>query len=269
MSAQQINLPQKNELVVASISKIMGHGVYAKLLEYPGVEGYCHISEIAPTWIRNIRNHVRLDQQVVAKVMRVNKNTGQVDISIKRVSSSQRKEKIREYKLMMSAKAIIRLIAEKLGRNYEEIDQIVRPPLEENYYSLYAGFEVVATDGIEALEGIDIPEDIKKVIVEVATTSIKISIAEQEIVIGLRSFAPDGLFRVKEALLDTEQVLKEFKDVEYELTTIGAPKYRLYLASKYYEEVEDAKHAALKTIEQKAEELGLDLKVTEKPTDKK
>ncbi len=263
MSTKQMELPRKNDLVVASISKIMGHGIYAKLLEYPGVEAYCHISEIAPTWIRNIRNHVRLDQQVVAKVMRVDERSGQVDISIKRVSAPQRKEKIREYKLMMSAKAIVRLIAEKLGKTYDEIDKMIRPPLEEQFYSLYAGFEAIATDGEEALEGIDFPKEVRDAIVEIATASIKVNIAEQEIIIGLRSFAADGVFRIKEALLDTEKVLNEFKDVEYELTTVGAPKYRLYLSSKYYEEVDDAKKTALDMVKKKAEELQLDLAVTE------
>lgn len=263
MSSETKELPRKNDLVVASISKIMGHGVYAKLLEYPGVEAYCHISEIAPTWIRNIRNHVRLDQQVVAKVMRVDENTGQVDISIKRVSAPQRKEKIREYKLMMSAKAIVSLIAEKLGKSYEEMDKLIRPPLERQFYSLYAGFEAIATDGEDALEGLEFPKEVKEAMIEIATASIKINIAEQEVIIGLRSFAADGLFRIKETLLEAEKKVKEFEDVEYELTTIGAPKYRLYLSSKYYEEVDDAKQATLEVVKKKAEELELDLAVTE------
>ncbi len=273
MSEEEIeldqNLPQKNELVVATISKIVGHGVYAKLLEYPGVDAYCHISEVAPTWIRNIRNHVRIDQQVVAKVMRVDKSTGQVDISIKRVSDQQKKEKIREYRLTMSAKAIVRLIAERVGKTPEEIEEIIVPGFKAHYYTLYAGFEAVATDGELALENLNLPDDLKQVIVEIATASIKISIAEHEVIIGLRSFAPDGVFRIKEALMAAEEELAKITDIEFELISVGAPKYRLYLASKYYEEVEDAKRLAKDIIQKKAEQLELDVAFTERELHKK
>lgn len=57
-------LPDENELVICTISRVFSHGAFAKLDEYNGREGFIHISEIASTWIKNIRDFVKEGQKL-------------------------------------------------------------------------------------------------------------------------------------------------------------------------------------------------------------
>ncbi len=60
-------LPLRNELVVATVREVMGHGAYVSLDEYGEIRAYVHISELSRTWVKNIRVHVREGQRIVAK----------------------------------------------------------------------------------------------------------------------------------------------------------------------------------------------------------
>ncbi len=90
--------PEPGELVVGKIDEIDDFGVFVDLDEYEDTRGLCHISEVASGWIKNVRDHVREGQTVVAKVLDVDTGSQQIDLSIKDVNEHQRKEKIQEWK---------------------------------------------------------------------------------------------------------------------------------------------------------------------------
>ena len=85
-------LPQRGELVICRINKVSPNSASAILIEY-NLEGMIHISEIFSGWVRDIRNHVRADQQVVGRVLRVDEETSFISLSLKRVDKKQEKEK--------------------------------------------------------------------------------------------------------------------------------------------------------------------------------
>ena len=258
MSTKAKAFPSKDEHIIGVVSKITKHGVYIKLIEYGDLEGYCHISEVAAAWIRNIRNFVRLEQQVVAKVLRADKRKGQVDISIKRVSAQKKKEKIQEYKQHMSALAIVRLIAEKVGRKEKEVLKELESILVEEFGSLYHGFEYIATeDDAEIREFFS--EEMAEVIEEMAKASIKINTFEKEIKIGLRSYSPDGVDEIREVLMKIQTSIQKRESIEFELFTVGAPTYRLWLSGRYYEDLDEIAVDVSKILEEyKSEHPKLD-----------
>jgi translation initiation factor 2 subunit 1 len=43
--------PEKDKLVIATVTKIMPYGAFLSLKEYEGVEAFMHISEVAPRWM--------------------------------------------------------------------------------------------------------------------------------------------------------------------------------------------------------------------------
>ncbi|HLC38490.1 MAG TPA: S1 RNA-binding domain-containing protein, partial [Candidatus Norongarragalinales archaeon] len=61
--------PQLEEFVVAKVKKLLPFGAIIELEEYGGLEGFVHISEVSSGWIRNIREHLKEGQVVVAKVI--------------------------------------------------------------------------------------------------------------------------------------------------------------------------------------------------------
>ena len=59
MSTETQELPEVGEIVIATIKKTGDHGAYVSLDEYDNVQGFLHISEIAPGWVRKVRNMLK------------------------------------------------------------------------------------------------------------------------------------------------------------------------------------------------------------------
>src|SRR3989344_368771 len=91
------NYPEQGEVVIGKITKVLDYGVFLSLLEYEGMQGFVHISNVSSSWIKNIRNFVKDGQIRAGKVMAVDRYKKQVDISFTKVSQSQQREKIEEY----------------------------------------------------------------------------------------------------------------------------------------------------------------------------
>src|SRR6266480_2960343 len=96
MSTQtsQVIFPEVGDLVVATVKRVEDYGAYVKLDEFAGIEGLVHISEMATTWVRNIRDHAREGQKLVLKVLRVNPQRNQIDLSLRRVTGREKSEKL-------------------------------------------------------------------------------------------------------------------------------------------------------------------------------
>ncbi|MCD6421710.1 MAG: S1 RNA-binding domain-containing protein, partial [Thaumarchaeota archaeon] len=67
----EVKAPKPGDLVVGVVKRVERYGAYLNLIEYPGWEGFVHISEISLKWIRNIRDYLRENQREVFKVLRV------------------------------------------------------------------------------------------------------------------------------------------------------------------------------------------------------
>ena len=111
--------PVKDELVVAKAKRILPHCVFLDLSEYDNKEGMLHISEIAPGWVKNIRSYVQENQQVICKVMDIDKNKGYIDISLKRVSSGEKNAKMNEWKMDKKMTFMIQMIGKSIKKMSE------------------------------------------------------------------------------------------------------------------------------------------------------
>src|SRR5271157_4020209 len=116
--------PEIGDLVVASVTHVVDYGAYVKLDEYDGVEGLIHISEIASTYVKNIRVHVRPGQKLALKVLRVSPQRFQVDLSLRRVTGREKSEKMLEWKKVKKADSIIKGAAERLQVGDEDVAKI-------------------------------------------------------------------------------------------------------------------------------------------------
>ena len=72
MSIEVTELPEKGEIVIATIIKINDHGAYVSIDEYNNIQGFLHISEIAPGWIRSVNKYVKIGEKKVLVVKHVN-----------------------------------------------------------------------------------------------------------------------------------------------------------------------------------------------------
>ncbi|MEM1657684.1 MAG: translation initiation factor IF-2 subunit alpha [Candidatus Jordarchaeales archaeon] len=230
--------PDEGDLVVATVTRIANHGAYVTLDEYEGKEGLVHISEVSQSWVRNIRNFLKEGQKVVAKVLRVDKKKGFIDLSLRRVTEQQRKQKIQEWKRAQKAESLLELAAKKLGKTIDEAYEKAGWPLEDKYGEIYAGFEKAAEKGEQPLIEAGVDEEWSKVLAELAKAYVEIPKVKVRGILELTSLRRDGIEAIKKALIAAESVVKD-GDVNVEIYTIGAPRYRVEISAKDYKQAEN------------------------------
>ncbi|MGM0591641.1 MAG: translation initiation factor IF-2 subunit alpha [Halobacteriota archaeon] len=230
--------PEKGELVVGKVDELADFGVFVDLEEYEEKRGLVHISEVASGWIKNIRDHVRPGQTVVAKVLGVNENSQQIDLSLKDVNEHQRKEKIQEWKNEQKAD---KWMALAFGEDIsDEQYRTVANALLGEFDSLYDGFEQAAIHGVEALEPVDLSTEETEAIVETARENVSVPYVNVTGYIDLRCATPDGVDTVKEALKAAEGNGDLPDEVELSVTYVGSPEYRIKVRAPDYKTAETA-----------------------------
>ncbi|RUM33125.1 MAG: translation initiation factor IF-2 subunit alpha [Archaeoglobus sp.] len=239
--------PSKGEIVIGTVTRVLDFGAFVSLDEYEGKEGLVHISEVAPGWIKDIRDYVKKGQKVVCKVLDVNPKRGHIDLSIKDVNDRQRKEKIQQWKNEMKAFKWLEIAGEKVETGRDELLKVGKK-LMEKYDTVYGAFEEVTYEGYEVLVPIA-GEKLARAIAEIAQENIKPPKVKVRGYFELRSNAPNGVERIKQALMEA---YKQAKNVEMKLEYVGAPKYRIIIEAEDYKTAEKVLKkvtgAVLKTI---------------------
>jgi len=236
MSEHKPEWPESGDLAIATIESVMDYGAYANLDEYSR-RGFLHISEISSARIRNVRDFVRENQKMVLKVLRVDLEKGHIDLSLRRVTKRERIEKIKSWKKDRKGEALLHAVAENAGLPIHEIYQKAGSILEEKY-GLYDGFEKAVKEGSEVLTKLNIPEDLVKIIVQVAEESIKIKTVKVRGVIEVRSINPNGVRCIQQAFNGAKKA-QEAKDAKIEFSVIAAPKYSVEVSADNWKRAEE------------------------------
>jgi len=227
--------PEVGDLVVATVARVVDYGAYVKLDEYTGVEGLVHISEIASTYVKNIRVHVREGQKLVLKVLRVSAQRAQVDLSLRRVTGREKSEKMLEWKKVKKADSIIKGAAERLKVGEEDVNKI-RGVIDEKFDNPYDSFEEAIDEGEETFTKLGVSEDWAKALTEVARSKIRLERAKVTGTVELTCTKTAGVEAIKQALRGAKKV-KKTRGTSIKIYAIGSPRYRLEVRSK---EITDA-----------------------------
>ncbi len=228
--------PDTGELVVGRVDEIEDFGVFIDLLEYEDKRGLCHISEVASGWIKNVRDHVGVDQRVVAKVLDVDESAQQIDLSLKDVNDHQRKEKIQDWKNEQKADNWMEIA---FGDDIpDETYAAIANALLAEFGSLYDGFEAAAIRGREALADVDISEEEAAAIVETARENVSVPYVTVTGYVDLEVPSGDGVDAIREALQAAEGNGEIPEEASLEVTYVGAPEYRIEVQAPDYKTAE-------------------------------
>src|SRR5437762_10237167 len=115
-AARGYDWPDEGDLVVCTVTNVKNFGAFVTLDEYEAKEGFIHIAEVSSGWIKYIRDYIREGQKVVSKVLKVDKEKGHIDLSLKAVNEHQRREKIQEWKNEQKAENLFAIVAGRLGK---------------------------------------------------------------------------------------------------------------------------------------------------------
>jgi translation initiation factor 2 subunit 1 len=219
--------PQEGDLIVATVHKVLNYGAFAKLEEYPGEEAFIHISEVSAGWVKNIRDYVRENQKIVARVLRVNPKKGHVDVSMKRIREDQRTRKIQQWKIEQKAEKLLEFAAKSLEKDLDAAYEEVGYAMMEEFGDLYGVFEISAEEGKDSLIERGMDEKWAVAITEVAQKNISPPEVQITGYVELTSYAPDGVEIIREALgnINSEEIAVQ---------CVGAPRYRLIVTSPDY-----------------------------------
>src|SRR3972149_5241016 len=166
--------PESGELVVCTVADVKNFGAFVWLDEYPTEkgreklalrakvtekadeipfasgdfrEGFIHITEVAPGWIKYIRDYVREGQKAVCKVLKVDEAKGHVHLSLKAVNEHQKREKVQQFKNEQKADKLMEFVAAKIGATVDACWDDFGYALVDKFGSLYGAVATGVGDG--------------------------------------------------------------------------------------------------------------------------
>ena len=231
MSTEMQEMPEQGEIVLATISKVMDHGAYVTLDEYDDIQGFLHISEIAPGWIRSVNRFVKDGEKKVLLVKKVNPNRGDIDLSLKQVSNDQKKQKLKEVKKFEKGKTLLQNVQEKAKLSDEEIEKL-EDSIYSKFDSVYDAFIEIGRNGIDTIKDLKLTKKTATTIEEICS-KIKLPSVEIRGIMEITSDKSNGVEIIKKTLLDVTK-----KDSTIDITYLGAPKYRLSITSEDFKSAE-------------------------------
>ena len=246
MSTETQEMPEQGEIVLATVTKIMDHGAYVTLDEYGGIQGFLHISEIAPGWIRSINKFVKENEKKVLLVKKVNENRGDIDLSLKQVSKDQKKHKLKEVKKFEKGKTLLKNLQEKASLSDKEIEKL-EDEIYSKFDSVYDAFIEIGRHGIDSVKNLKLSKKTASVIEEICS-KIKLPSVEIRGIMEITNNKPEGIEIIKKTLLD---VLK--KDPSIDIIYLGAPKYRLSVTADDFKSAEKTLKPIILEIQQNIE----------------
>ena len=200
MSTEIQEMPEQGEIVLATVTKVMDHGAYVTLDEYDGIQGFLHISEIAPGWIRSITRFVKENEKKVLLVKKVNASRGDIDLSLKQVSKDQKKHKLKEVKKFEKGKTLLKNVQDKAKLSDKEIEKL-EDDIYSNFDSVYDAFIEIGRNGISSVKNLKLAKKTASVIEEICS-KIKLPSVEIRGVMEITNNKPDGIEIIKKSLLD-------------------------------------------------------------------
>ena len=248
-----VEWPEEGDLVIATVKTITDYGAYVILDEYQK-EGLLHVSEVSSGWVKNIRNFVREGQKFVLKVLRVDTEKGHIDLSLRRVTRREKKEKILLWKKERKADSLLRSASEELKMSSQEIYEKVGTLLEKQFGGIYEGLEKTAREGAEVLLNQGIPENMATIIEKIVKEKIKVPMVKVKGTLSLQCSKPNGLDLIRDSLLSAQKI--DAKGAKIHVYVVAPPRYRIVVSAADYKEAEEILDKATEVVIKNIEKVG-------------
>ena len=239
------------ELVLCKVKKISQFAAWCSIDEYPNLDGMIHISEVTGKWVRDIKKYVKMDKKYVAKVIRVDESNNFVNLSLKRVSKTDEREKMNEYRGEQKAESILAQTAKEMNKTLDQAYQEIGFLLREEFGTLFEAFDEIRKSP-EILTESKIPKEWTDALL---STMQKIWVEKEielKVDLELKSYAGDGIEKIKK-LLDGIEI--PGISVKY----ISTPKYLIELKTKNPKQDEKKLTKELEKLVEQAKELKVEV----------
>ncbi len=242
MAQEQKRIPKVGELVIAQISKIMPFGAYCKLLEYDNLDVFLPIKEVSSGWIKNIHEFIHEGQKVVCKVIFYDVNRQSVDVSIKKVTPQDSKQKINVYNLERRLNALFLQAVRASGLDQQKNEMIAQALAE---FQSYTNTIRNAAGSTKEFQESKLPKKLRDSIQKLIETSRKKKKYEVSYIMRLSTY------NTKNGASELRDILSSIAEKGVNVQYISAPKYHLMAAGKDYADAEGKIKSAADMISEK------------------
>jgi len=224
-------LPEKDELVMCTVKRLDPHSAFVELEEYDGVNGMIHISEVALRGVKKIKNHLSVGKKVVCKVL--NTRGGMVEVSLKRVNSGARKQKLNEIRIKNRFYKLVEHAC-KEAKKPKEVDLIIQSFIDK-YGSVLNAYEALRNKGLRFLEGVKINSSVMSLLESSFKSLLKQLIVKIKREMIVSSIEGDGLNLIKDLLTSVKPPSKINVSFSYK----GSGKFSVIIEAMTYKLAED------------------------------
>ena len=239
-------MPEVSEIVLCTVTKIHHTSVFVTLDEFGNKSGMIHISEISPGRIRAISDYVKEGKKIICKVLRIDRERGHIDLSLRRVTQKETKQEMQKYENEEIALKILKIVTKEKAEGVAEKIKGAHPLIHD--------FFVSSLSDPSILDEYMSKEDSKKLF-----TIIKDKMKPKKITLKatleISSHAPNGLSLIKDILL---------KQKEVAITYIGAPNYLLMIEDEKPKVANKKIENAINSIMELAKKVGVKVEIKEK-----
>ncbi|MCJ7479305.1 MAG: S1 RNA-binding domain-containing protein [Candidatus Nanohaloarchaeota archaeon QJJ-7] len=238
------DLPEEGEFVVIEIQEIHEHSASANLMGYDE-SGLLHISEVSRSWVRDISQHLDEGERTVAQVVEV-EDDDTVNLSLKRVNDNQKREAMDEWNKEKKADKFLNKVADRTGKDVEELYEEIAFPFQKEYGTTFEGFEYAAMEEVD-FDSLGIDGGLAEAITEVANENISLKQVDMEGEMTIEVPGGKGVDAVKDALDVGEKA---------EISYVSAPQYSITVWGRNAEDAKERMDKTLDSVRESIEESG-------------
>ncbi len=229
MVEKQRPVPEQKSLVLAKISKIERYGAYCKLIEFDDIEAFIPLKEVSTGWIKNIHEFLHTGRITVCRVIHTDLQKGTIDVSLKRVTPKDSKEKISEYNFEKRVSSLFTRAIKTTGMARQETH--IKDTLMSEF-GTYTNFHNNMLDNTTRFKNSAIPKELKQAYSSVIETNRKKKKYWVSYTVTIVDYdTENGISEIKNALAGIQ---KGGVEVSY----LGAPKYLFTSTGSDYIEAE-------------------------------
>lgn len=242
-SEGRMKYPKDDEIVICTVSRIFPTTIFCSLDNY-GSEGVIPISEISPGRIRNVRDFVKEQKKVACRVLNVDEEKGHITLSLRRVSSRERKDLFDKDEKGKNADRILEILTKK---EKIKIDDSKISGVKEKHGSLFEYFNALAKNESSTSE-LGLSKKDSESLLEIVRERIKIKKVKVSAKLEIKSFHADGIERIKNAL--------NIKDKSVSIKYLGTPYYVVEVVGDNYKKIDNKLKETLVKIQQDFKNIG-------------
>ena len=239
--------PGEQELVLCTVTKVLPNSIFVILDEYENKEGLIHISEIAPGRIRNIRDYVSEGRKIVCKILTVNKDRNQIDLSLRRVTLQQRLAKETDLKEEKAAEKLLEAVAKNSKIDMKKLYDSAGVKIIEKYGSLFKGFQEVVVNGENVLIEAGMDKKVAASIAEIVKERIKQPEVKINTILNIKNPGENGVELIKDTLIKAKELAAKNK-YNMKIHYLGSPRFQFVVTAIDYKTAEKALENVSKLI---------------------